>query len=76
MCFFYGRPPLNINFALLYSTLLCKKLARSPGVGLKRSYMPTNLGGGVGVGTSRIEPKYIRKNNRYEFCTVPLRNCS
>ena len=37
------RPPVT-NYMLLYSTLLCKKIARAPG-GHKR-FMLTKLGGG------------------------------
>ena len=40
---------------LLYSTLLCKKIARAPG-GHKR-FMLTKLGGGGGGGGCRIDPK-------------------
>ena len=40
---------------LLYSTLLCKKIAREPG-GHKK-FMLTKLGGGGGGGT--IDPKIV-----------------
>ena len=43
----FFTPPVT-NYILLYSTLLCKKIARAP-VGRKK-YKPTKLGGGGGGG--------------------------
>ena len=47
----YFRPPV-INYMLLYSTSLCKKIARAPGG--RKKYKLTELGGG---GRNRIDPK-------------------
>ena len=44
---FFMTPSYNLYvYMLLYSKLLCKKIARAPG-GQKR-FMPTKLGGGGG----------------------------
>ena len=60
---FYA-PPVT-NYMLLYSTFLCKKIARAPGG--RKKYKPTKLGGGG-------------EQNRYKFsmpCQTPnyLSNC-
>ena len=39
---YFLRPPVT-NYMLLYSRLLCKKVARAPGG--RKKYKPTRLGG-------------------------------
>ena len=59
---FFMTPSYNLYF--LYSTLLCKKIARAPG-GHKR-FMLTKLGGG---GRNRIDPRnqWLNKKINSEY---------
>ena len=47
----------QLQIMLLYSTLLCKKIARAPG-GVKK-YKPTTLGGGGGGEQNRSQFSYL-----------------